>query len=452
MLAKKRVVNIDVPLLPTQKKFYFTPEKYSAFLGGFGSGKTWAFCEKGLRCALENPGAPGMLAAPTFAMLQEPLLRTFFEILEQRQIPPTPSAPIHYKYVKTPHPVVNLYNGRHLSNEIFFRSTDNPNSLRGPSLSFFGMDEAAMSDLLAWQIGIARLRHKKARYLKGFLSTTPEGTLHWITDEFVDKCEGGKREGKYRLFTASSRENIYLPDDYVSDLEESYDSILAQAYIDGLIINMTSGRAYHEFNKHNISDVEFSSYLNLGLTCDFNVSPMVWEILQYKSDYIEFIDEIVIPDNAKTEAAINIFCDWYYKKMEQLDGRKPHVNIFSDASGGHRSTVGESDHLIMKEVLISRGVPYDGHIPPGNPPVKDRLNSVNSALKDRGEFTRVKINPKCKKLIKDFQIVVLDKNGQIDKRRKELTHASDGAGYAIYTLMPITRPMQRQPLVSGSYM
>ena len=381
---------------------------------------------------MENPGAPGMLAAPTFAMLQEPLLRTFFEILDERQI--------KYVYRGSPHPLVRLYNGRHLSNEIFFRSTDNPNSLRGPSLSFFGIDEAAMADLRAWQIGIARLRHKKAKYLKGFLSTTPEGTLHWITDEFVDKCEDGKRDGKYKLFTASSRENIFLPDDYVHDLEESYDDIMARAYIDGLIINMTSGRAYHEFGNHNIAELKFDSHLNLGLTCDFNVRPMVWEIFQYGHNYIEFIDEIVIPDNAKTEMAINKFCDWYYEKMKPL-GLKLQVNVFGDASGGHRSTVGESDYLIMRDVLIERRVPYMGHIPGGNPPIKDRLNSVNGALKNRDKATRIKIDPKCGKLIKDFQIVVLDKNGQIDKRRQELTHASDGAGYAIHALMPIRKPI-----------
>ena len=308
-----------------------------------------------------------------------------------------------------------------------------------------------MVELLAWQVGIARLRHKRANYLKAFVTTTPEGIEHWITDEFVDKCEDGKRKGKYKLYTASSRENIYNPTDYVEDLLESYDDKLAQAYVDGQIIDMTEGRAYHAFGNHNIKELQYNPHLNLGLTCDFNVQPMVWEIFQYSRNRIEFFDEILIKNNASTESAVSIFCDRYFELMKKKRDRGlVQVNIFGDSSGQARTTAGDADYISIRDVLRARGIPYVGNVPESNPLVRNRLNSVNAALKDRGNETKVLISPKCERLIKDFRLVVLAKNGDIDKRRKELTHASDAAGYAIYKIMPIRDVRIRQTVITHS--
>jgi hypothetical protein len=65
-----------------------------------------------------------------------------------------------------------------------------------------------------------------------------------------------------------------------------------------------------------------------------------------------------------------------------------------------------------------------------NPFVKDRINNVNRLLKDG----RIIIDPKCKRLIQDFEKVVWD--GQdLDKRSDaSLTHISDALGYWCWSL------------------
>ena len=307
-MSKEKGRTVTIKLSEEAEKFLIAPEKYLGLIGGFGSGKTHLLCELAIKCAIDNGGAPGMMVAPTYKMIRDPLLSLFEEILQEKEI--------DYKPVKSPDIVITLFHNGNYHNHITFRSAERPRSLRGPNLSFVGMDEAAMNDKNSWNDCLSRLRHKKARYLKAFLGTTPEGIDDWLYDEFVEKCEDGKRDGIYRRFHIDSRDNPSNPPEFIRDLIDTYDEETLKAYLEGRFVDMKKGRAYHAYGQHNIADVEFDPCLNLGITCDFNVQPMVWEILQYKSNYIEFIDEIVIPDNAKTEVAIDTFCDWYYEKIE----------------------------------------------------------------------------------------------------------------------------------------
>lgn len=424
----------ELTLLPTQKKFYFAPQKFPAYLGGFGSGKSRVICEAALKYSMINQGCVGMLVAPSYKMLYDPILRIMTEILEERKI--------EYRHQKTLNILILPFG------EIFLRSGDDANSLRGPSLSFFGIDEAAMVDSQVWRICVARLRHPKAKVLKGFLSSTPEGIQNWIYDEFVEKCEAGNRP-QYKLFQASTHENIFLPEDYVESLLEDYDDNLIEAYVYGRFVNIGRNRAYHCFGDHNVKDIEFNPHANINLACDFNVQPMVWEIFQHYNNCLHFLDEIVIRDNASTETAISQFAD-RYREMNK-DGTLREVNIYGDSSGKSRKTTGDSDYIVISEYLKSQGIPYQGFVPASNPPVKDRLNSVNSLLKDRGNETRCFIDPSCESLIKDFRMVVLTKNADIDKRRQSLTHASDGAGYGVMQIMPIKKRRAVQQVKSWQW-
>ena len=125
-MAEKRKMKIK--LSEEAEKFLLAPEKYLALIGGFGSGKTHDLCELGIKCAIENTGAPGMMVAPTYKMIRDPLLNVFEGILVKEEI--------DYKLIKSPDIVITLFNSSHYHNHITFRSADRPKSLRGPSLSF----------------------------------------------------------------------------------------------------------------------------------------------------------------------------------------------------------------------------------------------------------------------------------------------------------------------------
>ena len=69
-----------------------------------------------------------------------------------------------------------------------------------------------------------------------------------------------------------------------------------------------------------------------------------------------------------------------------------------------------------------------------NPFVTDRVNNMNRIFTSN----KIIINPKCKKLINDFNKVSW-KDNKLDQRSdKMLTHISDACGYACYKLAPNT--------------
>ena len=417
----------ELILLPTQKRFFLASQKFPCYSGGFGSGKSRILCEKALKAAQINQGCPLMLVAPSYKMLHNPLWVTLEELLEERKI--------LYKRQMTLNIVSLPYN------DIYLRSGDDYNSLRGPTLSFFGIDEAAMVSEMVWRVCVGRLRHPKAKNLQGAIATTPEGIGSWIYDEFVEK-----NRPQYKLFQASTHENIFLPPDYVESLIGDYSDALAQSYIYGEFTNIGSSRAYHEFGEHNVKPLEYNRHAPICLNCDFNVAPMVWEIKQFYGGRLHYLDEILISDNASTEGAIEKFVDIYHSMVK--NGGVGEVEIYGDSSGKHRKTTGDSDYIVIGEYLKSKNIPFIGRVPPGNPPVKDRLNSINSLLKNRGDETRMFVDPRCEMLIKDLRMVNLTKHGDIDKRRQSLTHASDAAGYGVMGTMPIKQRSVRKQVIN----
>lgn len=95
------------------------------------------------------------------------------------------------------------------------------------------------------------------------------------------------------------------------------------------------------------------------------------------------------------------------------------------------------------------GEPRTGcfRVPAANPPVKDRINCVNALLRNHAGQRRLKIDPKCKHLIKDLEQVSwkADPYGnplaELDKSDPMRTHASDALGYLVAREFPMRAQM-----------
>ena len=65
---------IYADLLPAQRDFIDdTQHRIVGYIGGFGSGKSFALAAKAITLGLENPGTTAMVAEPSF-----PMIRTVF--------------------------------------------------------------------------------------------------------------------------------------------------------------------------------------------------------------------------------------------------------------------------------------------------------------------------------------------------------------------------------------
>ena len=457
-------MEFDVNLLPTQLKFYESLVKNIAYIGGYGSGKTRILCELALKLAVNNPGTQGSLISPTYQMSVDPVILTMEEILTERNI--------KYKYHQTKHKIYLP----EVVHTIKFLSADRPERIKGPTLSYIGMDEAALIDDMAWKNAFARVRDPKAKILKRFIVGTPEGLGGFVYEEFVEKIEKAnqiinnakkdwtelktrtdidkereqlrkkviqayKRINQYKLFVASTRENIFLDESYVEDLEENFSENMRVAYVEGGFCDLSGNRAYLEFSQDNLQDNKFMPELHLCIGMDFNVAPMCWILFQHHHDKIIVLDEIVIEDNATTAAAIEKAVLWYRQRLNfatDSQKRAMHIAIYGDASGSSRTTAGESDYIIIKNHLDKEGINYQLQVPNANPPVKDRLNSVNAALKNG----KILIDSKAITLIRDLRLVKTNSDGSLvkTKRTAHLTHSSDALGYPVMNLLPLRMP------------
>jgi len=186
-MAKKTLIQATIP----QKQFWADESKFTAFIGGIGSGKTFAGA---LKVLTMPSNSTGMVLAPTFPMLRTASLRAFLEIARP--------AGLIESFNKSDYEMVLKGN-----RTIYWRSADNPDRLRGPNLGWVWMDESAMMSKETWLIAIGRLRQTPGQ---AWMTSTPRGTRHWLYD-LVKKAH-------VSVTTATSASNLFNPDDFVSSV------------------------------------------------------------------------------------------------------------------------------------------------------------------------------------------------------------------------------------------
>jgi len=119
-----------------------------------------------------------------------------------------------------------------------------------------------------------------------------------------------------------------------------------------------------------------------------------------------------------------------FKKCDELKRKGVEgASIISDATGKARRTSGISDHAILKEAGFNV-------IQTHNPAVVDKIANLNRCF----TIGLIKINPICKKLIRDLTQLVWDKHGQLDQKTDpSLSHLVDGLAYLNWKLYPLIK-------------
>ena len=116
------------------------------------------------------------------------------------------------------------------------------------------------------------------------------------------------------------------------------------------------------------------------------------------------------------------------------------VILAGDATGkaGQRAAAGKSDYAILTEILSQGGLRFENRTPEANPPVKDRINTVNAKLCGADGQRHLFVNPKgCPNLVRDLQRVVWKPGGSFildQTTNSDLTHISDAMGYVVCSL------------------
>ena len=80
---------VGYSLLPSQVTFHRSMARFKGFSGPVGSGKSHALCQEAIKLSYLNPGRTGVIGAPTYPMLRDATMTTFFELCERSKVPYT---------------------------------------------------------------------------------------------------------------------------------------------------------------------------------------------------------------------------------------------------------------------------------------------------------------------------------------------------------------------------
>ena len=327
---------------------------------------------------------------------------------------------------------ITLING----SVVYLRSADNPDSLRGVSMSYLVMDEAAMIDQKMWT---EVCRPALGEKLGGALFiTTPKGKASWV----YDLWQGAHAQENWNAWQFTTLQGgQVLPEEIEQARGELDEKSFRQEY--EASFETYAGAIYYNWDskKHiKKQDVNFKKNEILHVAMDFNVAPLVAAICRINGNEISVIDEISMQGSNTFEMA------------EELINRYPdnRLWVYPDASGQARKTSSNtSDHHILRNsgfILKVKNI---------NPPVKDRIAAVNASLKSVDGSIKLTIDPKCRNLIKCISSQTYKEGTQIPDKSSNLDHMNDALGYLVHWISPIRRTqpeeVSRNPQLFAHY-
>lgn len=417
--------------LQTQYEFATAnPEEFNhpALVGGFGSGKTEGIPLRWLQLieyrAKQKVKCNLMVTEPTFGMIRDILIPTFDLYFDRHKI--------KHVFHKSFYNYTISYRGYQFT--ALLRSVDKPSSITGKSLTdIIGDEHDKISSITdqkeIWNEYIARVR--QADYGTVSVATTPEGFKH--TYELWGKA----LQKGFKLITAKTPNNKFLPKSYIENLYRQYSPELVKQYINGEFINLTQGKVYYPYNRNiHKRKLEFNPFLPIRLSFDFNVNPMTTSVVQiqpennpkYQSEVVR-VFKAINTANSNTDKQ----CMEVKKQISGLQFSK--MIIYGDATNPRSTTSNRTNHEIIKSHFPDAEYKVDRV----NPPITDRINSVNSKFINSLQQIGIEINSEgCEKLEEDFEKMVWKEGkNEIDTSNKALTHNSDNIGYLVWQEFPL---------------
>lgn len=404
------------PTIPSmydkQREFAMTDAHHAAFIAGIGSGKSFAGAVRALRAGLGWVGKTqvktpnlGVITAPTYDMLRDATLRTFREIAG--------------KYVQDFNKnemLMTLRNG----SEIIFRSTQHPDRLRGPSITWWWGDEAALYTSDVRKIMVGRLRQFGALGYD-WVTTTPKGR-NWVYQTFVQDVPPAASDD-YLVVRARSRENVYMQADVIEMWESEYTGDFARQELEGEFIAF-EGLVYNEFSEdvHVVSQTaEWYPRVVAGVDWGF-ANPGVMLVCAVDGDgRMTVVDEVY-----RRQTRIE---EWVEIGM-QLWGRWKINRFYCDPAS--------PDNI---KALREAGLPADE----ANNNVQTGIQRVKARLARQADGApRLRMTRAAPNLIAEFESYqwATNRHGMRDEPLKTRDHAMDALRYAV---MGVDEP-QRKPI------
>jgi hypothetical protein len=312
------------------------------------------------------------------------------------------------------------------NSRITLRGADNEQSLRGVGLDFIVLDEFA--DI-----------HKEAWYevLRPTLSDTgghalfcgsPRGFGNWSYELFKQ----GETNKDWSSFKYTTLEGGQVADDEIEQARQDLDIRTFQQEYEATFVNY-SGMIYYNFNRQkNIIDKysKDSAVLHIGL--DFNVDPMSAVVCIILQETIMVVDEIQIYSSNTQEMCEEITNRYNNKK----------IIVYPDPSARQRKTSAGG----FTDLSILKNAGFDVKCKNTAPLIRDRINAVNSKLKNVNGKNNLFIVKSCKNVIKSIERQIYKEGTHIPDKDSGYDHMNDALGYLVEFNFPLRRNFVASPV------
>jgi len=259
---------IDYAPLQHQEAFHADTAQYRLLIGGYGTGKTTSACAELATHVLMIDNAKFLITAPRLKQVQDAVIPELEKFL--------PPWMIEYKR-SSPTPYYRMTNG----SEILVYSSEDQQALRSLNLTGFYIEEASGVGYDIFDQLMTRLRNRAGiirgkngeelgyRYI-GIVCTNPEDG--WVKDKFLLKSSklvaspsvditrytslmSKKLEKHFHAFISSTRDNKYLPKEFIERTCAGKDEKWIRKYIDCILDNK-EGAVYGDYGVYNVEPFE----------------------------------------------------------------------------------------------------------------------------------------------------------------------------------------------------
>ena len=394
-----------MPLTNPQKKVIKDDSRFRVLITGRRFGKTYLAINELAKFA-SQPNKKVWYVAPSYRQAKA----ICWGVLKEKMI--------QHKWVKSINHsdlTITLKN----NSQITLRGSDNENSLRGVGLHGLVMDEFADISKETWfEVLRPTLSDTKGHAL---FCGSPRGFGNWSYELY----KMGETNKDWKSFQYTTLEGEQVSEDEIEQAKQDLDLRTFQQEYEATFVNY-SGMIYYNFSRDKNIVEQYkknSGILHIGL--DFNVDPMSAVVCVIENDRIYMIDEIQIYSSNTNE-----MCDEIRTRY-----KSKQIVVYPDPSARQRKTSAGG----ITDLAILKNFGFDVKCKNTAPLVRDRINAVNSKLKNVNGKNNLFIVKSCKNAIKSIERQIYKEGTHIPDKDSGYDHMNDALGYLVEYNFPLKR-------------
>jgi len=392
-----------VPLSKPQRQVLDCDKRFRVLITGRRFGKTFLAVTE-LAKFSRYPKKKCWYVAPTYRMAKDIVWHELVDKLTQ------------HKWIKKTNNSdlsITLRNGSTIS----LRGADNENSLRGVGLDFLVMDEFADIKEHTWyEVLRPTLSDKNGA---AFFCGTPRGYGNWSYNLF------SKEADNWASFQFTTLDGGQVSANEIEQAKADLDDRTFQQEYMASFVNY-AGQIYYNFDrKENVIDKYEPETNEIHIGMDFNIDPMSAVISELKGNNIYIYDEIVIY-SSNTDEMVQEIRNRFKDK---------HIFIYPDPASKQRKTSAGG----VTDLAILKNAGFNLRVRNSHPLIRDRINAVNTKLKNGIGDRTLFIANNCKNVLKSIERQIYKEGTTVPDKDNNYDHMNDALGYLVEYLYPVKR-------------